>query len=343
MLEYYCKLRVIINKLNQRFMNNLNQSDDQADNMPTPIEHFYARIKGMPQLLDQALAINHTLSFHFKQIQADAFHIVNHLDDEKEDFLKKFDIWLLPIAKEVWENLFHEAEELKSHLANGLENPEALGEMNWIDHAKAWAALCSHWQDKNELVQKVLLIASERATQLVDKDIKLVQDYQDQLIAQRTQETGEVLELEERLSHVTEDSLKQLHNLKEPPDLTSIKHVSDWMANLYTKRATYFDHLLMKIDAYVKDMIHIEDVHDPMHFTEIEGEIKFMDYELNQINDLIPNLNKKNKEEVIFIEDRLRGIGEHLEQFDQKTLPGPLRQKFESIQSRIRATEEKLR
>jgi hypothetical protein len=319
----------------------MNKKKDNDKKLTLSPQHVYDLIQAVPKLFDQAIAIEQALSINFSEIQHHAYQIISQSEEQHEEFLKDFDIWLLPIAKEILNEIRQDTEHLQMHLIEGLKNEQTIAKMDWIEHAKLWAGLYAKWQDKQALIQKVLFLASERASQLVDKDIQLVQDYQEQVLAQSAKQIQDVQRLEERLSQVTEETLQKFHHLKKRPDKLSITQVSDWLASLYTKRATYFDHLLWKIDSFAKDVIHVEDVHDPTHFLEMEGEIKFMEYEMSDIMASLPHLKDEN--EKMFVQVRLKGILEHLQQFDRENLPKEMKLKFAEIEKNIAKIEKQIK
>jgi hypothetical protein len=299
-------------------------------------EHFYAQIKSVPHLIEKAVGVDQALLTRLNEIQKTASSLIDQFDSRKEELLKKVDAWLFPIAKEALDKMSYDAKVLREHLQESLQNLQMMEKMDWIEHAKSWACLYTKCYDNKELTQKILKMASDRTSYLIDKDIKVICDYQNQSLAHISQETDEFKNIKARLKTVTEGSLKALLNLKKSPEGLSFTQTVDWIARIHKERENHFDQSLMKIDSVMKDVVRPEVLHhDAGHFAEFENEVVFMEHELRHIHDLISKLDLKDEKDVSFIEMRLEGLKEHLEQFDLSQLPDELKIRVKKIHQDI--------
>ena len=115
------------------------------------------------------------------------------------------------------------------------------------------------------------------------------------------------------------------------------------MTDIQKKRESYFGALLRKIDVLVQETVDSPDfLSDPIYFAEVEGEFAFMAQEVDQLESLLPNLNWSDETEIDFIETRLIGLKEHIEQFCLLNLPDRLAVKLDSILEKMQSIESNL-
>ncbi|CUI16956.1 hypothetical protein PNK_1341 [Candidatus Protochlamydia naegleriophila] len=296
------------------------------------IERLRDQIHSIPVLIHQALVIDQALSNHFKSLKDSANEVIVQFNEQKENILAQFDSLLMPLAKEVLEELIRDAERLKSDLDNTLLSMQKMVDMDWKGHALSWIELHSKWHDRHELNQRILKLVSDRTSQLIDKDIRVIQDYQTQSLSRMSQKDDVFKSVEKRLAKATEEPLKHLVELKRGVEETaSMKQASEWIAQLHRQRESCFDQVLMKIDLIVKDLVLTEEEFDVDLFKDLEEEMFFVEQELKHIHDLLPKLHKNDEKEFFFTEARLEGLRDHLEQFDNLSLPRIVRERLEGI------------
>ena len=75
---------------------------------------------------------------------------------QKEEILSSLDnANLLPVVKEIIDELSRSTKELKESLENRLRNPDALGD--WRDHAKLWVQIYSKWNDRESIEKEIII------------------------------------------------------------------------------------------------------------------------------------------------------------------------------------------
>lgn len=305
-------------------------TEDDAQQFMKSIQEFHSQIREMPKFMEQACAIDQALFNRYHDLKASALAIINHLNGLKPGVLKRFDERLKPIAEEVLDALLRDAERLRSKLELQLETMSQATSIEWIDYASRWMQLCSKWHDRKALADKVLEFIAKQTTQLIDKDIRVIQDYQTQSLAHLSKESDEFKNVEERMSKAIDEPLRQLLELRNQSlQQTSLKQASELVANLQEQRESYFDQLLMKIDNVVKDVVYLdeEDEDEWVSFSEFEGEIVFIEREFHHINEMLPNLHTSSKSDIHFIETRLEDLLDHAEQIEASYLPKALRRR----------------
>lgn len=301
-----------------------------------PIKHLYAQIKKMPELSDQAKIIDQVLLTRLQDLKLTASVIINQFNEQKKKILQRFDNWIMPIAQEVLDGLLQDAEQLKNKLDDKLNRLDQTTPDEWNEQAKRWTQLYSKWHDRNALIEKILEVVAARTRHLIDKDIQVIQDYQTQSLAHIPQESETFKNLEERLAHAIEDPLKQLMMLRnKPKEHESLQQASEWIAGLQERRESCFDQLLTKIDHVIKDVVHIDETRDYTSFSEIEGEIIFMERELSHIEADLLHVDLEKEIDKQFILARLEGLLDHVEQLDEYSLPKELQQRIALLKDGI--------
>jgi hypothetical protein len=296
------------------------------------LEKFYSQMQSIPLLVQQAIVIDHVLANYFQDLAETAEKIIDHFNEERPKILVEFDSWLIPLANEVLENLLGDALALKKQLDETVKSLQKTAEMNWVQHSKCWEDLYEKWNDRKELNQKILTLLSEKTTLLIEKDIRVIKDYQIQTLSRVAEEGEEFRNLERRLIKATAEPLKHLLEIKAViSQNTSLKQASEWVAELQTERESCFDQVLMKIDAIVRDVVLSEEEIEGDDLKEFESEMHFVEVELKHIHDLIPKIHLKDEKEFYFTEARLEGLKDHLEQFSTKTLPRSLKARLEKL------------
>lgn len=306
-------------------------------NSSQPIKSLYAQIRKMPELTTQARAVDQVLIQHQQELKKTASTVVDQFNEQKKLILQRFDNWIMPIAKEVLDNLLSDVKQLKFNLDDKLESLDQTTPEEWKDQAKHWVQFYMQWHDRNGLIEKILEVVAERTRHLIDKDIQVIQDYQTQSLEQLPKESAAFKNIEERLSKATEEPLKRLISLRNrPQEHTSLQQASEWIARLQERREIYFDQLLMKIDHVMKDVVHIDDKRDLASFLEVEGEILFMEREFHHINEDLSHLSLGEESEKQFILARLEGLLDHVDELEKhRSLPQVLQQRVEGLKTKI--------
>lgn len=321
------------------------QEKAPLDAIIEPFKHFYSQISKMPELtgqarmIDQARLIDQFLPNCLQDLKGTASAIIDQFQEQKKVILQRFDNWIMPIAQEVLDGLLQDAQQLKNKLDDKLTHLEQTTPEEWDAEVKHWEVLYSKWNDRKGLINRILEVVASRTTQLIDKDIQVVKDYQTQSLAHLSQETETFRNVEERLSHAIEEPLKQLMGLRvQAQEHTSLQQASEWVANLQEQRESYFDQLLMKIDHVMKDVVNLEESKDWSIAVEVEGELVFMERELHHINQDLTHIHLIEECDKQFLLGRLEGLLDHAEDLDKKSLPSPLQARMKALKASISAS-----
>ncbi len=294
------------------------------------VKHLYDQIK---KIIKPA-----NLSFEAKikelnEIKLTVSAIIDQFEEEKKISLKNFDKQIVPIAEDVVEEILNEARELKKNITLSAEN---FTDKEWEEIAKIWFYLDVKWNDRKGIVERIIEKIARRYAHLIEKDIQIVKEYQTHSLSLLPKETGLFKNIETRLANSVEEPLKELiqlySDIKQP---ISLQQASEWMSKIQEKREGCFDQLLLRIDHVMKDVVQLEDTSDWSSYVEAEGEVLFMEKELNQIKEDILHICEDEASEREFLLARLEGLSDHLTEFEKLKLPMFLTTKLNEMKNEI--------
>jgi hypothetical protein len=300
------------------------------------IKRLFVQIRKMPELSEQAKVIDQVLLQRVETIRGTASNVIEQFSEQRKTILQKFDNLIMPIAKEVLDGFLKDADRLKSQLDENLDHIESITPEEWTDQANDWAQIYEQWHDSKGLMDRIFEVISDRTKFLIDKDIQVIEDYQTQSLSHLSPESEAFKNLEERLKEAIEDPLKQLMALRKNTDHKTIQQASEWIAKLQAKRETCFDQLLMKIDNVMKEVVPVDEPIDADTFNEIEGEIIFMERELDHINQDLSLIHLSDESDRQFIAGRLEGLLDHAEEMLDLFLPNVLKNRMDVLIEEIR-------
>lgn len=263
--------------------------------------------------------------------------MLKQIDEQKSDLIQRFDLCLMPMAQEAINQLLQDAKQLNVNLEETLDRSHSMTCKNWTEQAAVLAQLHAKWHSQTALTDKVLELVSHRAKAWIDKDCQVIEDYKNQSLAHLSSSQEELKNLEERLKQATAEPLKQLLSLhQQSPKHQSLKQASDWLAHFQFQRENCFDHLLMKIDALVQEIVQTEELNDAASNAEIEGEILFVQKEFQHLHQKVKQLSNNQAEEKEFLKKELKEFLDHIEQF-RFSLPKSLQRPLLNLKQLIEA------
>lgn len=271
-----------------------------------------------------------TAPMKYQHLKENATHFLQMIGKKKEEILKEFSGSLLPAAKVVVDEIYHDAEHLKDSLDRALDGGQ---EVQWASYAKQYEKIYSKLQDHPKLVEKIIGVAADRVKASIQEDVKFVQDYQNHTLTHLL-ETEE--DIEYRLQHAIQEHLKELAELgKEIPEHTSIAQTAEWIEDIHKKRTKYSENILMKIDAVAKKEMHQEELHFVGSHSELEHEISFIEKEVVHLEEELKAKHLMTQEELNSLEAHVKALREHIEEINSARLPRSLKEKLDLLHSRI--------
>lgn len=301
-----------------------------------PIKYFYSQIRKMREDTTQACLVDQRLLHDSQKLKSIASVIIDQFKEQKKVILTHFDKWIMPIAEDVLDELLSGAQKLKGSLDEKLTHLETITPEEWDCEAKKWESMYLTWNDQNRLVDRVLEIVAERNALLIDKDIQVIQDYHNQSLSKIHRESEVMKNVEERLAQAIEEPLKQLMGLRsQARKHTSIQQAGEWVAKLQEQRESYFDQLLMKIDHVMKDVVDLEVTKDWTAFSEFDGEMVFMEQELQHIQTDLTHVHLLDEADKQFLLARLEGLLEHATDLEDSMLSRMMQTRMKDLKAGI--------
>lgn len=183
-------------------------------------------------------------------------------------------------AEELLKELYLQAQLLKEQLDLACDRGLSNIYVDWNEIAKSWARLGSKWVDSEKLKELIIKSVMDQTKHLIDRDLKVIRDYQQQSINPISDDPTIISNLENRLNVATQEALQQFVALKNQPSDLNPEAASTWIKNIHAQRQIYFDKILLKIDGVIKEMEIDRNIHDPISIYEISSELTFMEQEL---------------------------------------------------------------
>ncbi len=299
------------------------------------IHRLYCEMVRLSQLASAGLSkCEQTHPFDSEAIQDELSAIIFQFEQRKESVLQRIHPPIQAIAREILDELILEARkvQISFHRRFELCDPKT----DWEDEIKQWFHTCSRSYDGGQIVERILDAVSERTAQLIDRDIKVIHEYQVQSLSRLSDQKETFKGMEKRLSDAIEEPLKQLMHLRlENQRGKSLQQASEWVTNLQEVRENYFDQLLMKIDSVMRDVVDLEETNDRSSYLEIEGEIIFMENELELILSDIRGLRLLGESDKQFLSSRLEGLSDHASEIIHPFLPTSFKERICTIQNQV--------
>ena len=183
-------------------------------------------------------------------------------------------------AEELLKELYQQALLLKEQLDLACDKRLSNKPVDWSEIAKSWARLGSKWVDSEKLKELIIKSVMDQTKHLIDRDLKVIRDYQQQSINPLSDDPSIISNLENRLNIATQEALQQFVALKNQPSDLNPEAASTWIKNIHAQRQIYFDKILLKIDGVIKELEIDRNIHDPISVYEISSELTFMEQEL---------------------------------------------------------------
>jgi len=239
-----------------------------------------------------------------KQIESMAVDILKQIQKHKEEILNQMRSGVVhPASRKVVEQLSHFTEELKKEILNSL---------------------------------------TMRSTEMIEKDLQMIDDYQSWSLDTLDVEDEEMESLRDRLKKVTEEHLKALNKLKDLPSDMSLDTIGEWILHIQREREKNVDTLLHRIESVVREVKPFSiEVLDPIFDAEMRSEVEALRKELNDIiTRIAATVDEKDKEMILA---HLESLNEHAILLLEEPCSAVLRSSLHVFLDDVQSTIEKLR
>jgi hypothetical protein len=312
----------------------LSQSESDSFESDIGIRRLVSQIEKMAVFLQKqpSAAIYEKKSNDIKSL---VNQVIKEFYQEEATLLEKFDLSILPLAKEVLALMLSEAEQARITLHALLDHESKRKKpSDWNVEADRWQKIYAKWHDRKAIASMILEKVEARTKYLIDKDIQMIVDYQQQSISHLGLEKENFQKIKKKLTNAIQEPMRELVDLtKHPKNYTSVQEASRWIAELDEVRESYFDQLLMKIDNVMKELVkhELEEKDDSDLFIDVSSELIFIENELTQIDQEMQNIPSFLEEDKRFYLERLESMLDHLHEWNQKTFPNRIKKRIDAL------------
>lgn len=285
------------------------------------LNRFVDRIRTTFQKF-QGKPAEHHLIGRIQDLQNTANSVLNQLSTIKDELRNEIDpeifsyveMVLEPIIKEV-SRLHKSMEQSSGSVTHQAKTYQRYSQ--WIDKAKLWVQICSKANNKEALVKAIIRYTVDEFLELIDRDIQVINDYQEHMLDALAVDDEEKIALAQRLETYLDPYLKGLNQLKfKPRDLT-LQEIALWKAQVDKRREKYFDAALHSIDKVINSTI--PDTSGPEeheHLVEILSQIIYLEHEAPNLYDEIFMAADINSEQRKIFESRIMMLEQEIHQLN---------------------------
>jgi hypothetical protein len=189
----------------------------------------------------------------------------------------------------------------------------------WINKIQPWIQLEAKITDKDAIITALVQHFLNESSELINRDVQVVKDYQQQILDQVQGENKIKSELIFKMEVALKPFLDALKALKEnPPDL-KLDRIVEWKKGLDIKRGNLFEKALHTIDDLVVDVVPVsksEEEHE--RIVEILTQIAYMEEELPHIMEIVSG-KKSDDFQLQLINSRISSLEEEVYQLNLDT------------------------
>lgn len=220
----------------------------------TLIGQFIVKIKSIFKT-DQPKHEESRLIGRIHELNKNSNEVLKILNDVREDLKKEVDEDLYSFVEAVMNPMIRDIARVQKIVKKeGAIHTqiEAFHKYHeWIDKAKLWVQVCSSAKNKQAISQAVIQHTLSDFVNLVDKDLKLIEDYQEHLLDDLTLSSVEKKQLKETIQKAIKFHLQSLLKLKLEPEHVNLDNLGSWKEEVDKQRNHHFDTILQIIDTKV--------------------------------------------------------------------------------------------
>jgi hypothetical protein len=265
------------------------------------------------------------------ELQKDAWEVLNKLKmlretlkTELNDHSESQQLWtsieavVNPLMRE-----YGQIEKKLMERTDSIEtNTAAIKNYNdWIVKAKLWVALCSRSNDRNGIIQAVIIHTKQVSDDIIERDLKMLNDYklhEIQNIGLNFQEIEATsIQIDKAIfSHV--EGLRTLKN-KNPTDL-KLESLIEWKAEMDEARTKHYEAALHCIDTIIQSVAPNPIKEDELgHLKEIFERLAYLEEELPIFLGHLKRVNLKDEVtkqmlegQLVFLEEEVHKLNRDL-------------------------------
>lgn len=288
---------------------------------PSILNRFVDRIRSTFQKFQNKPEHDFHLTGRIQDLQKTANSVLEQLSTIKDEMRKEIDKDVFSHVEDVIDIMIKEV----SRLHQSMERPGSVTHhaktyqrySQWIEKAKLWVQICSMANDKEAIVKAIIRYTVDDFLQVIDRDIQVINDYQEHMLDALAVEEDEKIALAQRLDLRLDPYLKALSALHVKPRDLPLQEIALWKAQVDKRREKYFEAALHAIDKIINDII--PDTSGPEeheHLAEVLTQIAYLETETPNIYDDIFMVKKPNAEQRKKLEARITTLEHEIHQLN---------------------------
>lgn len=307
------------------------QNDSNSNNRRSPkkfeqkplsmLNRFVDRIRSTFQRFQNKPQQDIQLVGRIRDLQRTANSVLEQLCKIKDDLKSQIDPKTFSYVEEIIEPVIKEV----SRLHKTIEQPGSIIHQaktyqrysQWIEKAKLWVQICSKASDKEALIKAIIRYTIEDFLEVIDRDIQVINDYQEHMLEALAVEDEEKIILAQTLETQLQPYLKSLSDLRAKPRDLPLHEIALWKAHVDKRREKYFDAALHMIDKMINSTIPDTSGHNEHeHLAEVLSQIVYLENEAPKLYDEIDMSEDVSGSQIKIFESRLITLEQEIHQLN---------------------------
>lgn len=223
------------------------------------------------------------LAGRIRELDKSAKDVLKVLSIVREDLKNEVDGELYTYVESVMTPMIRDVERVKNIVKNEVTSKEQASAFNkynqWIDKAKLFVHVCSTAKNTDEISVAVIKHTLDDFTAVIERDLQLVEDYQEHLMSELKISENDLDILQNELKEELRSHIAALKSLRYYPNNLTLESLNKWKDGADQARDYHFNTILEIIDNKVEDLnpSHTEEHHS---FIENLEQIAYLETEI---------------------------------------------------------------
>ncbi len=285
------------------------------------LNRFVDRIRSTFQRFQNKPQHDFQLAGRIHDLQSTADSVLKQLRKIKEDLKNEIEPDIFFYVEQVVDPIIKEV----SRLHKSIEQPGSVMHQaktfqrysQWIEKAKLWVQICSKVNDKDAIVKGIIRYTVDDFLEVIDRDIQVINDYQEHMLDALAVEDEEKIALAQRLELRLDPYLRGLNALRFKPRDLPLQEIALWKAQVDKRREKYFDAALHAIDKVINEIIpDTSGQEEHEHLVDVLSQIAYLEHEAPMLYDEIYMANNPTQEQIHIFESRFTVLEQEVHQLN---------------------------
>lgn len=313
------------------------------------IEHFILKIKSIFRpSVEIEKKQERKLVGRIRELNKNAGEVLDVLNSVRADLKSEVDGELFGFVESVMNPMIRDISRIqKVVLKEGLVHPQvdALNQYNeWIDRAKLWVQVCSSAKNKEAITEAILKHTLEDFNAIINKDLQLIEDYQDHLLDELEMDHADKVILRKEIKNSLGPYLRGLLDLKVTPEDLNFQNLNEWKLDADKRRDHYYNMILHVIDSKTEGLTTIKkEREDREYLSEVFEKLSYLETEIPLLFEKI-NIGTTDPFEIEATIQQLYGLQEEVDLlYHDIRMPHQIIDRLQKLKEILKKSISKLR